>query len=189
MDINRDLLTKMGVSKDITERFLANRNYTPIDAAALVAALDSMHGVRGKPVYMARAAAADGRTIAYVMRRQAELMADDYHKHCNYARFIALATLRSTARKRRTGWHQAVVSVSRVSGEQGEVPSVPVALDGYGTCGGRFRRRRTWVRSHGRGGVASPLGPGTLAFSGFFGFPPASRYGRLSRGQSAFTSA
>ena len=91
MDINRDLLTKMGVSKDITERFLANRNYTPIDAAALVAALDSMHGVRGKPVYMARAAAADGRTIAYVMRRQAELMADDYHKHGNYARFIALA--------------------------------------------------------------------------------------------------
>jgi hypothetical protein len=92
MDINRGLLEKMGVGKDITERFLLNRNYTPIDAAALVAALDSMHGVGGRRIYVARAAAANGRPIAYVMRRQAELMADDYHRnHRNYARFVAFA--------------------------------------------------------------------------------------------------
>ena len=92
MDINRAALHKMGVRKDVTERFLQNRHYTPIDAAALVAALDSMHGVRGKPIYIARAAAADSRTLAYIMRRQAELMANDYHRHPrNYATFVALA--------------------------------------------------------------------------------------------------
>jgi hypothetical protein len=92
MDINRAALTKMGVSPEVTERFLANRNYTPIDAAALVAALESMRGVGDRRIYVARAAVADGRAIAYVMRRQAELMADDYrHNHRNYARFVAFA--------------------------------------------------------------------------------------------------
>jgi hypothetical protein len=91
MDINRNLLTKMGVRHDVTERFLQNRNYTPIDAAALVAALDSMQGVGARRIYVARAAAAKGRSLAYVMRRQAELMADDYRHHRDYARFVALA--------------------------------------------------------------------------------------------------
>ena len=40
---------------------------------------------------MARAAAADGRAIAYVLRRTAELMADDYRKHGGYVRFVSLA--------------------------------------------------------------------------------------------------
>ncbi len=92
MDINRGLLHKMGVSGQITEQFLQNRHYTPIDAAALVAALDSMHGVGGRPVYIARASLAETRSLAYIMRRQAELMADDYHRHPReYERFIALA--------------------------------------------------------------------------------------------------
>jgi len=92
MDINRASLHKMGVGNEVTEQFLQNRNYTPIDAAALVAALDSMHGVRGRPVYVARASLANSRSLAYVMRRQAELMADDYHRHPqNYAHFVALA--------------------------------------------------------------------------------------------------
>ena len=91
MDINRDRLTKMGVDRETIERFLANRHYTPIDAAALVAAIDSMKDVGDRRLYIARSAAADGRAIAYVMRRQAELMADDYHRHHNYARFVALA--------------------------------------------------------------------------------------------------
>jgi hypothetical protein len=91
MDINRKRLGEMGVDQDTTERFLANRNFTPIDAAALVAALDSMKGVEDRPVFITRAAVADGRAIAYVMRRQAELMADDYRKHHNYVRFVALS--------------------------------------------------------------------------------------------------
>lgn len=92
MDINRGLLHKMGVGDAITEQFLLNRNYTPIDAAALVAALNSMHGVGARRVYIARAAVANTRSLAYVMRRQAELMADDYHRHPgDYGRFVALA--------------------------------------------------------------------------------------------------
>jgi hypothetical protein len=92
MDINRASLHKMGVGDAVTEQFLLNRHYTPIDAAALVAALDSMHGVGARRVYVARAAAANTRSLAYVMRRQAELMADDYHRHPgDYGRFVPLA--------------------------------------------------------------------------------------------------
>ena len=91
LDLNRKRLDDMGVDQDTRERFLKNRNFTPIDAAALVAALDSMKEVEGRPVFVGRASVADGRAIAYVMRRQAELMADDYRKNHNYVRFVALS--------------------------------------------------------------------------------------------------
>jgi hypothetical protein len=90
LDLNRKRLEAMGVDPDLSARLLANRNYTPIDMAAMVAALDSMAAVKGREAFVACAAAVDARAIAYVMRRQAELMADDYRLHGNYARFVAL---------------------------------------------------------------------------------------------------
>jgi hypothetical protein len=90
LDLNRGRLTAMGVEPELNARLLANRNYTPIDMAAMVAALDSMAAVRDREAYVACAAAVDTRAIAYVMRRQAELMADDYRRHGGYVRFVAL---------------------------------------------------------------------------------------------------
>ena len=91
LDINRDLLKKMDVDDELSNKLLSNTNYTPIDMAAMVAALDAMKGVQNRDVFIARAAAADGRAIAYVMRRTAELMADDWRKHGGYVRFVSLA--------------------------------------------------------------------------------------------------
>jgi hypothetical protein len=92
LDLNRDLLEKkMGIEPALAESFLSNRNYTPIDAAALVAALDSLHGVQHRELFVARAAAANGRAIAYVMRRTAEFLADDHRRHGGYVRFVSLA--------------------------------------------------------------------------------------------------
>jgi hypothetical protein len=91
LDINRDRLAKMGVSDDLSARLLANRNYTPIDMAALVAALDSMAAVQGREQFVARAAGANERFAAYFVRRQAELLADDYRRHGGYVRFVSLA--------------------------------------------------------------------------------------------------
>ncbi len=91
LDINRDLLKKMGVDDDLNNKLLSNTNYTPLDMAAMVAALDSMSAVQNRSAFVARAAAADGRAIAYVLRRTAELMADDYRKHGGYVRFVSLA--------------------------------------------------------------------------------------------------
>jgi hypothetical protein len=91
LDINRDLLNKMGVDQELRDKLLANRYYTPIDMAAMVAAIDGMKAVGNRSAFFARAAAANGRAIAYFMRRQAELLADDYRKHGNYVRFVALA--------------------------------------------------------------------------------------------------
>jgi hypothetical protein len=82
----------MGVDDDLSKRLLANRNYTPIDMAAMVAALDSMQGVEGREVFFARAAAANSRAFAYFMRRHAELLAEDYRIHHGYVRFVALAS-------------------------------------------------------------------------------------------------
>ena len=81
----------MGVPPDLSERLLANRHYTPIDLAAMVAALDSMTGVKDRAVFVQRAAAADRRFIAYFVRTRAELLADDYRRHGGYVRFVSLA--------------------------------------------------------------------------------------------------
>jgi len=91
LDINRGLLKKMDVDDELSNKLLSNTNYTPLDMAAMVAALDSMSAVQDRDVFVARAAAADGRAIAYVLRRTAELMADDYRKHGGYVRFVSLA--------------------------------------------------------------------------------------------------
>ncbi len=92
LDINRAALFKMGVEPELSAKLLANRNYTPIDMAALVAAIESMNAVQDRQVFFARAAEANGRAIAYFMRRQAELLADDYRRHGGYVRFVALAS-------------------------------------------------------------------------------------------------
>ena len=92
LDLNRNALDKMGVEPGLRDKLLANRNYTPIDMAATVAALESMPAVQNRDAFVARAADANGRAIAYFMRRQAELLADDYRKHGGYVRFVSLAS-------------------------------------------------------------------------------------------------
>jgi hypothetical protein len=92
LDINRAALSKMGVEDELNAKLLANPYYTPIDMAAMVAALESMRGVQRRDIFVARAAAADGRAIAYVMRRMAEYMADDYRRHGGYVSFVSLAS-------------------------------------------------------------------------------------------------
>jgi hypothetical protein len=91
LDLNRDLLTKMGIPKELTEGLLANRNYTPVDMLAVVAALDSMKGVADRWVFVQRAAAAEQRFAAFFSRRQVELMASEHRHHGAFTRFVSLA--------------------------------------------------------------------------------------------------
>jgi len=93
LDLNRKKLTEMGVSAELTESLLANRNYTPIDMAAMVAAIDNMKTVRGRAVFFDAAAAADERSNAYFMRRQAELLAAEYRRHGNFEHIVTLGGL------------------------------------------------------------------------------------------------
>ena len=92
LDINRAKLTDMGVAPELNAAILANRNYTPIDMAAMVAALDSMKDVAGRPVFIDRAAAADTRATAFFMRTLAELMAKDARPR-GYTQIVALGGL------------------------------------------------------------------------------------------------
>lgn len=93
LDLNRKKLFEMGVSQELTESLLANRNYTPIDMAAMVAAIDSMKTVQGRSVFFDAAAAADLRSNAYFMRRQAELLAAEYKRNPGYRHVVTLGGL------------------------------------------------------------------------------------------------
>jgi len=90
LDLNRERLAAMGADKALIEALLANRNYTPIDMAAMVAALDSMAGVEDRTVFLARAAAINVRSIAYFMRRHAELLASWQARGAGLMRFVSL---------------------------------------------------------------------------------------------------
>jgi hypothetical protein len=91
LNLNRKRLIEMGITPKSYEALLANHDFTPIDMAAMVAALDSMKGVGEREVFVARATAAHPRYVAYFVRRQAELMAADYRKRRDYQRFVSLA--------------------------------------------------------------------------------------------------
>ena len=57
----------------------------------MIAALDSMTGVEDRAVYIARAAAANQRFVAFFIRHRAELLADDYRRRGGYVRFVSLS--------------------------------------------------------------------------------------------------
>ena len=89
-DLNRQRLRAMGADNDLVEALLDNRNYTPIDMAVLVAALDSMPGVEDRTVFLERAAQIDTRSLAYFMRRHAEMLKNHQSRGAGFARFVSL---------------------------------------------------------------------------------------------------
>jgi hypothetical protein len=90
LDLNRGRMNAMGADPTLIESLLGNRNYTPIDLAAMVAALDGMSGVEDRTLFLERAAAIDNRAIAYFMRRHAELLAAHHARAAKFSRFVSL---------------------------------------------------------------------------------------------------
>ncbi len=90
LDRNRQRLAAMGAESALIETLLSNRNYTPIDMAVMVAAIDSMNTVADRPAFFARAAAVESRSIAYFMRRRAEMLAVHQARTRTLVRFVDL---------------------------------------------------------------------------------------------------
>jgi hypothetical protein len=89
-DINRQRLRAMGADNDLVEALIDNHKYTPIDMAVLVAALDGMNGVEDRTVFLKRAAQIDRRSLAYFMRRHAEMVKNHHSRGAGFARFVSL---------------------------------------------------------------------------------------------------
>jgi hypothetical protein len=58
--------------------------------AVLVAALDNMPGVEDRTVFLRRAAQIDSRSLAYFMRRHAEMVKNHQSRGAGFARFVSL---------------------------------------------------------------------------------------------------
>ncbi len=89
-DLNREKLLAMGAEYELIDALLANRSYTPIDMAVLVAALDSLGGVEDRLVFLQRAVKIDTRSLAYFMRRHAEMLKNHQTRGAGFARFVLL---------------------------------------------------------------------------------------------------
>jgi hypothetical protein len=89
-DLNREKLRAMGADIDLTEALLVNRSYTPIDMAVIVASLDSLIGVEDREVFLQRAVQVNQRSIAFFMRRHAEMLAARQKRGAGFTRFVSL---------------------------------------------------------------------------------------------------
>jgi hypothetical protein len=89
-DLNREKLHKMGGDIDLVEALLVNRNYTPIDMTVLTAALDGMPEVEDRVVFLQRAVTIDSRSLAYFMRRHAEMLKNQQSRGAGFSRFVLL---------------------------------------------------------------------------------------------------
>ena len=89
MDINRPKLQAMGVDPQLAETFLTNRNYSPLDATAIVSLLTEIQ-CEGRNAFFARAATVGRRDAAFFMRRQAEMLADYQNRNKTIAGLIPL---------------------------------------------------------------------------------------------------
>ncbi|MBL8907789.1 MAG: hypothetical protein JNM20_14045 [Rhizobiales bacterium] len=90
LDANRKGLIGLGIKKDAVEKLLSNRNYTPVDAVAMVAALTQLRKLGGLDIAVSRAATARSRDIAYLTRRRIELIAAYQQKNGTLAGFVAV---------------------------------------------------------------------------------------------------
>jgi hypothetical protein len=89
-DLNRQRLRAMGADEELVEALVGNHYYTPIDMAVLVAALDNMPGVADRTVFLERASKIDSRSLAYFMRRHAEMLKSHQSRGMAFARFVSL---------------------------------------------------------------------------------------------------
>ena len=80
----------MGVGADVTEEFLQNKNFTPVDSTVIVDALARMTGVGNKDVMVERAASVDDRDVAYFIRKRMELTAAFQEQTGELASFVRL---------------------------------------------------------------------------------------------------
>lgn len=90
VDLSRHRLFAMGAEYELIQALLDNRNYTPIDMAVLVAALDNMSSVEDRTVFLAHAAKIDTRALAYFTRRHAEMVKNHQSRGGGFTRFVSL---------------------------------------------------------------------------------------------------
>lgn len=89
MDMTRQKLIAMGVTRELADSFVQNRNYTPLDAYAVAEALMAIEA-RERPGFVARANAVNRRDAAFFMRRHVEMLAAYERKTGNIVAFMAL---------------------------------------------------------------------------------------------------
>lgn len=77
--INEEKLTAMGVSKSVTDRFLANPSFTPRHKTIIVTHLAAMEGAKGIEAFVMRALLANNEETANLMQDMAQMLLG-YHE-------------------------------------------------------------------------------------------------------------
>jgi len=75
IEINRQKLAGMGISKRAADAYINNRYYNPFEQTLLVGELESMSGVKGRDSFISAASRASEESVAVYMRATAQLVA------------------------------------------------------------------------------------------------------------------
>lgn len=89
---NRQKLLDMGVSVDVTDLFLGNTVYSPVQQTRLVGALARMDGTADRGNFVKFAVLARNAPVAFFRARQAEMYARVHAKQARIERFVPIGT-------------------------------------------------------------------------------------------------
>jgi hypothetical protein len=89
---NRQKLLDMGVSTDVTDLFLGNPVYSPVQQTRLVGALARMDGVADRGNFVKFAVLARTAPVAFFRARQAEMYARAHARQGRIERFVPVGT-------------------------------------------------------------------------------------------------
>lgn len=90
--MNREKLASMGVSQDVSDLFLGNTVYSPVQQTKLVNALAGMSGTTNRSPFVKFAVLARSGEVAFFRARQAEMYANAHKKGPGIERFEAVGT-------------------------------------------------------------------------------------------------
>ena len=89
---NREKLADMGVSPDVSDLFLGNTVYSPVQQTKLVQALSRMNEVADRGHFVKFAVLAKSGNVAFFRARQADMYANYHKKVAPLQRFVAIGT-------------------------------------------------------------------------------------------------
>ena len=119
MDMNRDKLARLGVDGATADSLFANRNYTPVDATAMVEALTSLNGVGNIGPMVALAAGVGSRATAYFVRRRIEFTAAWQRRNKTIVAFVGNDSIMFPLAQTTSGWIVGVYPIGIRPGRRG----------------------------------------------------------------------
>ena len=132
-ELNHGKLTEMGIGEDVIELFLDHPNISPTKKTVITGALEKLSPAEGRATFIKAATLVQDESAAFLLQRQAELMAGYHEKVTPVARLVQLG--KSVFMQRADGTLVGVFPADYVTWRQRSEASVKLLDQGIAQLG------------------------------------------------------